>query len=53
MGVYTKDLRVIQNRRLEDLILVDNSTYSFILQLQNGIPIIPYYNNKGDTVGPR
>lgn len=53
VGVYTKDLRIIQNRRLEDLILVDNSTYSFILQLQNGIPIIPFYNNKHDTVESR
>lgn len=49
-GVYTKDLRIIQNRKLEDLILVDNSTYSFILQLDNGIPIIPFYNNKHDMV---
>jgi CTD small phosphatase-like protein 2 len=49
-GVYTKDLRVIQNRNLEDLILVDNSTYSLILQLENGIPIIPFYNNNKDTV---
>lgn len=49
-GVYTKDLRIIQNRKLEDLILVDNSTYSFILQLNNGIPIIPFYNNKNDRV---
>ena len=47
-GVYTKDLRIIQNRKLENLILVDNSTYSFILQLQNGIPCIPFYNNKND-----
>lgn len=50
-GVYTKDLRIIQNRKLEDLILVDNSTYSFILQLENGIPCIPFYNNKLDRVG--
>ena len=28
-GIFIKDLRVIRNRRLEDLILVDNSVFSF------------------------
>jgi Dullard-like phosphatase family protein len=47
-GLYTKDLRVIKNRDLKDLVLVDNAAYSFILNLENGIPIIPFYNNKKD-----
>ena len=47
-GLYTKDLRVIKNRDLKDLVLIDNAVYSFILNLENGIPIIPYYNNKKD-----
>ena len=29
--------------------LVDNAAYSYGLQLGNGIPIIPYYDNKDDT----
>lgn len=28
-GYYVKDLRVIRNRKLEDLVIVDNSVYSF------------------------
>ena len=48
-GLYTKDLSVIKNRDLRDLVLVDNAVYSFILNLENGIPIIPYYNNKQDV----
>lgn len=30
------------------MLLVDNASYSFILQLENGIPILPYYDNKED-----
>ncbi|KRX03187.1 HAD-like domain [Pseudocohnilembus persalinus] len=43
-----KDLRVLKNRNLKNLILVDNAAYSFGNQLENGIPIIPYYENKND-----
>ena len=28
-GVYIKDLRVISNRNLSDMVLVDNAAYSF------------------------
>ena len=28
--------------------LVDNAAYSFGFQLNNGIPIIPFYDNKQD-----
>jgi TFIIF-interacting CTD phosphatase-like protein len=31
------------NRRLESTVLVDNSPYSYIFQLENGIPILPYH----------
>lgn len=48
-GVYIKDLRVIGNRSLNDMILVDNASYSFGHQIDNGIPIIPFYDNKADT----
>lgn len=33
---------------MSDLILVDNAAYSFGLQIENGIPIIPFYDNKND-----
>ena len=47
-GLYTKDLSIIKNRSLKDMILVDNANYSFFLQMSNGVPIIPFYNNKED-----
>lgn len=46
-GFYTKDLRCI-NRRLEDCVLVDNSGFSFMLQPENGITILPYYHFNKD-----
>ncbi|KAL4489491.1 hypothetical protein ABPG72_002787 [Tetrahymena utriculariae] len=48
-GVYIKDLRVIANRNLSDIVLVDNAAYSFGFQIDNGIPIIPFYDNKSDA----
>jgi len=42
-----KDLRIFKNRKLENLIIIDNAAYSFGFQLNNGIPIVPYY--EGDT----
>ena len=47
-GVYVKDLRVFHQWDLEDIVLVDNAVYSFAFQLDNGIPIIPYYKGKDD-----
>lgn len=39
-GFYIKDLRIIKNRTLKDIVLVDNLVHSFGLQLENGIPIL-------------
>jgi len=47
-GVYIKDLRVIANRDLKDILLVDNAAYSFGYQVDNGVPIIPFYEDKND-----
>lgn len=41
-NIYAKDLRII-NRDLSSMVLVDNAPYSYIFQLENGIPILPYY----------
>ena len=30
------------------MVLVDNATYSFGFQIDNGIPIIPFYDSKKD-----
>jgi CTD small phosphatase-like protein 2 len=48
-NVYIKDLRVIRNVDLKDMILVDNAIYSFGLQLSNGIPIIPFKHDMQDN----
>mgnify|MGYP003877552831 FL=1 len=43
-----KDLRVLANRNLNDVVLIDNAAYSFAFQIDNGIPIAPYYDNPED-----
>lgn len=43
-----KDLRILGNRDLSDVILIDNSVYSFAFQLENGVPIIPFYHDPKD-----
>lgn len=43
-----KDLRIFADRDLKDVVIVDNSVYSFAFQIDNGIPIIPFYNDKQD-----
>ena len=47
-GVYIKDLRIIKNRNMKDIVIVDNAVYSFGFQLDNGIPILPFYDDKKD-----
>lgn len=47
-NICIKDLRIIANRDLKDIILVDNAFYSFGFQPDNGVPILPFYRNKKD-----
>lgn len=44
-GVYIKDLRIFADRCLSDIVLIDNAAYSFSYQVENGIPIFPFYDN--------
>jgi len=37
--VQIKDLRIFQNIKLSDILIVDNNIYAFGLHLANGIPI--------------
>ncbi|KAM3147099.1 hypothetical protein pb186bvf_000815 [Paramecium bursaria] len=46
-GMYTKDLRIF-DRPLSQLVLIDNAAYSYAWQVDNGIPIIPFYDHKDD-----
>ena len=45
-GFYIKDLRIIKNRSLKDIIIVDNLVHSFGLQLDNGVPVLEYLKGK-------
>lgn len=45
---YVKDLRIFVNRKQENLILVDNSFYSFANQPKNGVLINSFYNDEED-----
>ena len=47
-NIFVKDLRVIRNRRLEDILIVDNFAHSYALQLDNGVPCIPFYDDEED-----
>ena len=45
---FVKDLRIF-GIDLKNIILIDNSIYSFAAQLSNGILINSFYNDKNDT----
>ena len=44
-----KDLRILKNINIKNIVLVDNNMYSFAPQLNNGILINSFYNNKDDN----
>lgn len=47
-GVYVKDLRRL-NTDLKDVVIVDNSPFSFMLQPENAILCPSFYGDKNDT----
>ncbi|CAK79948.1 unnamed protein product (macronuclear) [Paramecium tetraurelia] len=47
-GHFIKDLRIFKTRKLSDMLLIDNAPHSYLYQIQNGVPIIPYIDNKQD-----
>jgi Dullard-like phosphatase family protein len=48
-GSFVKDLRSIVNIDLSRTVIVDNKLISFAYQIENGIPILPFYGDKNDT----
>ena len=46
--IYLKDIRII-NRNIQKVIIVDDTILSFSTNLDNGIPIVPFFNDKSDT----
>eukprot|EP01017_Pseudomicrothorax_dubius_P033273 TRINITY_DN4447_c0_g1_i4.p1 TRINITY_DN4447_c0_g1~~TRINITY_DN4447_c0_g1_i4.p1 ORF type:complete len:360 (+),score=82.99 TRINITY_DN4447_c0_g1_i4:385-1464(+) len=49
LGMIIKDLRIIQNRSVDKTIIVDNLAHCFGFQIPNGIPILEWHGEKGDT----
>ena len=47
-GLYIKDLRIIKNRDLKNMIIVDNLVHSFGFQIHNGVPILEWRGDKED-----
>jgi len=47
-GYYIKDLRILANRDLKDVLIVDNITHSFSMQIANGVPILNYQDDPDD-----
>lgn len=51
--VYIKDLRIFTNPKIigenwdiKDIVIIDNAAHSFGFQIDNGIPILPFYNDR-------
>ena len=47
-GFFIKDISIIKNRDLKNIVIVDNLVHSFGLQLENGIPILEWTGNQKD-----
>jgi len=47
-GLKSKDLRIISNRNIDDIFLIDNSMINFYCQPENGYLISSFYNDKSD-----
>lgn len=47
-SLYFKDFRIITNRNLKDVVLLDNSPYCFGLHMDNGVPISAFTKDHSD-----
>ena len=45
---YVKDLRILKNRDLKRVIIIDNSIVSFANQLDNGIHVPTFFGGRSD-----
>lgn len=46
---HIKDMNIFEGFSLKDILIIDNSVMSFAYDIDNGIPILPYYNAKKDV----
>ena len=47
-GLIIKDLSIIKNREIKNMVIIDNHAHAFALQLDNGIPILEWKDDKND-----
>jgi CTD small phosphatase-like protein 2 len=54
-NVYIKDLKIFTNKvnnskawDMEDIVIINNASHYFGFQIENGIPMLPFYNDKED-----
>jgi CTD small phosphatase-like protein 2 len=47
-GFFIKDLRIIKNREMKNMIIVDNLAHSFGFQINNGVPILEWHDSFKD-----
>jgi CTD small phosphatase-like protein 2 len=47
-GFFIKDLRMVDNRELKNVLLLDNYVHSFAFNLENGIPILEWRGEQED-----
>ena len=43
-----KDLDILKNRNLKDIIIIDNYIQSFAFHIENGIPILMWKDDQND-----
>jgi len=46
---HVKDLRILKNRDLSKVVIVDNCPATYLFQKNNAIPIISFFDDKADT----
>lgn len=44
-----KDLRILKNRDLSKVVLIDNSPHTYLFQKNNAVPIISFFNDTEDS----
>ena len=47
-GFYIKDMRIIKNRDISQMIMVDIYIHYFGLQINNGIPLLEFFGDVDD-----
>ena len=49
MGLFLKDLRILSDKSLKEVVLVDSESFSFCFQIDNGVPIMPWNGDSKDS----